>query len=269
MKIGIAQLNSNDSVQENLSQIKKIITAAAIEKPEIIFFPENSLFFRLKQDNAMLGLNLDGKEIQELKSHCAENQLAIHLTTAIEENGAVYNASVLIEKNQKATLVYKKMHLFDIALQGQKPIRESDVFKHGSEPKVFEFGGLKFGSSICYDIRFAELYSQYAKAKVDVILVPAAFLVKTGQAHWEVLLRARAIESQCYLVASAQAGVHKSSDHQMVRETYGHSMVVDPWGQILQSLADGTGVFFYEINKDEIEKVRRQIPMHDHRRNVF
>jgi len=102
-----------------------------------------------------------------------------------------------------------------------------------------------------------------------VILVPAAFLVKTGQAHWEVLLRARAIESQCYLVASAQSGVHRSSQHTQTRETYGHSMVIDPWGHIVHTLTDGVGVFYYEISKDEIEKLRQQIPMHQHRRSLF
>ena len=95
-------------------------------------------------------------------------------------------------------------------------------------------------------MRFAELYTQYARQQVDVILVPAAFLVKTGQAHWEVLLRARAIESQCYIVASAQAGTHRSKKHEGIRETFGHSMVVDPWGQVAQKLADGVGVFCYE-----------------------
>lgn len=269
MKIAVVQLNSTDDVASNIKQIKNLMSESSSEKPQIMFFPENALFFRLDQDEKMPGIKLDGLEINELKKHCKECELAIHFTTAILDGGEVFNASVLIEKTEKVTLLYKKIHLFDISLQGQKPIRESDAFKHGAEPKVFEFDGLSFGSSICYDVRFAELYSYYAKRAVDVILVPAAFLVKTGQAHWEVLLRARAIESQCYLVASAQVGVHKSLHHELVRETYGHSMVVDPWGQVVKTISNGVGLFYYEINRDEIEKVRRQIPMRDHRRDVF
>lgn len=269
MKIAVAQLNSTDDIKENLKQMSAIVAEAAVEKAAAIFFPENSLFFRLSQEEKVLPVCLQGPEILELQNLCNKHQLAIHFTSAVQDQGHVYNASVLLEPGCAAQLVYKKMHLFDIELQGQKPIRESDSFKQGSEPNIFSLGGLKFGSSICYDVRFAELYALYARQQVDIILVPAAFLVKTGQAHWEVLLRARAIESQCYLVASAQAGVHRSVHDSQNRETFGHSMVVDPWGHVVQCLTEGVGVFYYDINKDEIEKVRRQIPMHQHRRKLF
>ena len=124
-------------------------------------------------------------------------------------------------------------------------------------------------SSICYDIRFAELYSVYAKAEVDIILVPAAFLVKTGQAHWEVLLRARAIESQCYVIASAQAGTHHSQAGILSRETFGHSMIVDPWGDVKAFKTTEVGVVFAELSQDLIRNVRKQIPMKNHRRIDF
>lgn len=269
MKIAVAQLNSSDDINQNLKQMLELIQAAAAEKPEIIFFPENSLFFRLHQDEPVKPVSLIGPEMIQLVLLSNQTKMAIHFTSPVEDEGDVYNASVLIRPGIGPQVVYRKMHLFDIALQGQRPIRESDSFKHGQSPNVFEVGGFKFGSSICYDVRFAELYSQYAREQVDVILVPAAFLVKTGQVHWEVLLRARAIESQCYLVAPAQAGLHRSPLHSQTRETYGHSMIVDPWGHILHSLTDGVGVFYYEISREEIEKVRRQIPMHQHRRNLF
>lgn len=269
MKIAVAQLNSTDNISENLNQMTALIQQAAKESTAIIFFPENSLFFRLKQEESVIPIRLSGSEMIQLQVLSAQTKTAIHFTSAIEDDGNVYNASVLIVPGQAPRVIYKKMHLFDIALQGQAPIRESDTFKHGVEPMVFEFGGFRFGSSICYDIRFAELYSQYVQQSVDVILVPAAFLVKTGQAHWEVLLRARAIESQCYLVAPAQAGTHRSKLHNQTRETYGHSMLVDPWGHIVDTLASGVGAFYYEISRAEIEKVRQQIPMHQHRRKLF
>ncbi|MEQ1723150.1 MAG: nitrilase-related carbon-nitrogen hydrolase, partial [Pseudobdellovibrio sp.] len=192
--------------------------------------------------------------------------IAAHLTTAIKEDGKVFNASFMIDKSGNTELLYRKIHLFDIELAGQKPIRESDCFAYGSEPSIFNIVDFKVGSSICYDLRFSELYSVYANAEVDIILVPSAFLVKTGQAHWESLLRARAIESQCYVVASAQAGEHKSAEGGHKRETYGHSMLIDPWGRIQTVLPAGSGVVFAELEHKEISLVRQQIPMRSHRK---
>lgn len=269
MKIALAQLNSNDEISVNLASIQTAIEQAASEKAEIVFFPENALFFRISNTDKVKPIKVDGAEVSSLSEMCKRKSIAVHLTTAIEDAGAVYNASIFIDKNGVAKKLYNKIHLFDIALVGQAPIRESDSFKHGAEPVVFEYEGLKFASSICYDIRFAELYSFYAKNEVDVILVPAAFLVKTGIAHWEVLLRARAIESQCYVLAPAQHGVHRSNASTSTRETYGHSMAVGPWGEILALKEEGVGLLFAEINKDEIKKVRTQIPMRSHRRSVF
>lgn len=269
MKIGIAQLNSNDNIPENFIQIKKIILEAQLEKPEVIFFPENSLFFRVDQGAQVQAVSLEDKIISDLKELCADTGIAIHFTTAVRDSAGVFNASVFIDKNRSAKIVYKKIHLFDIALTGQKPMRESDVFSHGPEPSIFNINEFKVGSSICYDIRFAELYSVYAKAGVDIILIPAAFLVKTGQAHWEVLLRARAIESQCYVIAAAQSGSHHSSVNEHIRETYGHSMIVSPWGEIMAVRAAGTGIIFAEIHQDLIQNIRKQIPMKSHRRIDF
>lgn len=269
MKIGIAQLNSNDNIQQNLEQMKEIVLNARSEKPNIIIFPENSLYFRIDQAAVVEPVSLDSHYVTQLKQLCADTQIKIHFTTAVLENGRVFNASVLIDTENNARVVYKKIHLFDIDLSGQKPIRESDVFTHGSDPAILNFEDLKVGSSICYDVRFSELYSVYAKAEVDMILVPAAFLVKTGQAHWEVLLRARAIESQCYVVASAQSGVHRSANIEMTRETYGHSMIIDPWGEIKAVRADGVGIIFAEISRETIDDVRKQIPMRNHRRIDF
>lgn len=269
MKIAVAQLNSNDEISMNLISLQRVIVEAANNQASIVFFPENALFFRISNTDKVKPIKIDGVEVVTLSEACRNHSIAIHFTTAIEEAGVVYNASVFIDKNGTPRKLYNKIHLFDIELTGQQPIRESDSFRHGVEPVVFEYEGFKFASSICYDVRFAELYSVYAKNEVDVILVPAAFLVKTGMAHWEVLLRARAIESQCYVVASAQHGVHRSKASASTRETYGHSMVVGPWGEVLALKKEGVGLEFIEISKDEIKKVRTQIPMRSHRRSVF
>lgn len=265
MKIAVAQLNSNDSIQGNLNQIKKIIQDSVKEKPEIIFFPENSLYFRINPTTDIEAIDLSHAAISELKHLCKQTAIAAHITTAIKDDGNVYNASFLIDKSGEAKVLYRKIHLFDIELTGQKAIRESDCFAYGADSSIFNIQDFKVGSSICYDVRFSELYSVYAKAEVDIILVPAAFLVKTGEAHWETLLRARAIESQCYVIASAQAGEHFSISSDLKRETYGHSMVVDPWGRVVSLLQTGTGVVFAELKHEEIRSVRQQIPMKNHR----
>ena len=266
MKISLAQLNSNDEISDNLKTVIELIKSAKSNGSEIIIFPENTLFFRIISSEKVQAIRMDGPEIGEISKCCQEQNIAVHLTTPIEEDGEVYNASVIVSRDGRIKKLYDKMHLFDIELKGQVPIRESDSFKHGAEPQIFEFGGFKFGSSICYDVRFAELYNWYAKKEVDVILIPSAFLVKTGKAHWEVLLRARAIESQCYVLAPAQSGIHLSKNAAETRETYGHSMAINPWGEVLEKKAEGVGLLNFELKQEEIHMVRRQIPMSKHRR---
>lgn len=269
LKIALAQLNSNDDIQSNLNTILKLIDEANahVQKPDLILFPENSLFFRIRSEDQVRALELSSPIWSELQAKSDQTKIALHLTTAIlDQDKKVYNASVLIEPGTELKITYRKIHLFNITLSGQKPIRESDVFADGAEPSTFKFKGFKFGSSICYDVRFSELYSAYARAEVDVILVPAAFLVKTGMAHWDSLLRARAIESQCYVLAAAQAGTHRSSLGEASRDTFGNSVVIGPWGQIIQQKVEGVGLAYAEINKAEIASVRAQIPMKSHRR---
>lgn len=267
MRIGLAQLNSTDDINKNLQSITDLITRAHSEKADLLLFPENSLYFRMNDSEKIKALSIQDPVFLKLEQLASETKVAIHLTTALlEEDQKVYNATVFIEPGKKTKIIYKKIHLFDIALVNQKPIRESDVFGSGTETSVFEYKGFKFGNSICYDIRFSELYKKYAEAEVDVILIPAAFLVKTGLAHWHILLRARAIESQCYVLAAAQAGVHKSAHTPHQRETFGHSLAVSPWGDVIATLEDGVGVIYLNIERSEVEKVRTQIPMKKHRK---
>ncbi|MBC7420097.1 MAG: carbon-nitrogen hydrolase family protein [Bdellovibrio sp.] len=267
MKIGLAQLNSIDDLKENFKNILNLIELAKIEKPDLIIFPENSLYFRLETEAKIKAIRLDDLIFVDLQKISDQTQMAFHLTTAIEDyDKKVFNTSVFIQPGKPVMILYRKIHLFDINLIDQKPIRESDTFAYGATPNIFEYKGFRFGSSICYDIRFSELYSFYAKEQVDAILVPAAFLVKTGIAHWEVLLRARAIESQCYVLAPAQVGKHISPVTGSMRETYGNTLAVDPWGQVLQKKVAETGVVFVDIQKSEIAAVRGQIPMNNHRR---
>jgi predicted amidohydrolase len=266
MKIALGQMTSVNSVDRNFSQCQKAIETASAQGARIIFFPENCLFMRIQEGAKIEGFQLSDSVFSKLSELADRHQIALHLgSVPLREGTKLSNASVFIHQG-KVTLTYRKIHLFDIELHGQKPIRESDVFGHGEKPSILEFEGWKLGQSICYDLRFAELYREYAKAQVDAILVPSAFLVPTGKAHWEILLRARAIESQAYVIAPAQAGTHRDEQGRE-RFTYGHSLVVDPWGQkLVEGSAEGPEVLVVELDKKLVESARTQIPMHSHRR---
>ncbi len=269
LHITLAQLNSNDDTHHNLKKVIELIDEACLQnpKPDLIVFPENSLFFRMNSTDKVEALPIHSTIWDVLKVKAKSLNVYLHLTTALlDADQKIYNGSILIRPDGQLELVYRKIHLFDIALTGQKPIRESDAFQFGDKIHIFTIKGFKFGSSICYDIRFSELYAQYAKAEVDVILVPSAFLVKTGQAHWHTLLKARAIESQCYVVAPAQSGTHTSINGESRRETYGHSVVIGPWGDIVTEKPDQVGLISAELLKSEVNRVREQIPMKSHRR---
>lgn len=263
-KIALAQMTSVDDLGENLKQIRNLLLQVEGQGVKVVFFPENCLYLRLLEGSRIPAFQLHDVCFAELQDWVNQNNCAIHLgSVPIEQGSKLLNASVWLEPQKAPRVSYIKMHLFDIELAGQKPIRESDVFTRGSSPEILEYCGWKFGQSICYDIRFSSLYHEYALRQVDVLLVPSAFLVPTGEAHWDILTRARAIECQCYVIASAQAGIHERQS--IRRQTYGHSVVVEPWGKKAVEMASGVGVMVIELDREKIESVRRQIPMASHR----
>lgn len=268
LRVLICQLNSIDDLDSNLKQIHKLIDQIPIsEKIDLICLPENSLYMRVKEGAQIPGLNLNSKAFHSLEEISKQRNSFVHIgSIPLESEGRLVNASVLIEPGVARRKSYEKIHLFDIELDGSAPIRETDMFHHGKSPAVVTVRGWKIGQTICYDLRFAELFLEYAKSGADLVLVPSAFLVETGKAHWEVLLRARAIESQCYIVAAAQAGKHVGCQGGQ-RMTYGHSLAIDPWGTVIwQGSSDGAECKLVILQKSEISKVRRQIPMKNHRR---
>lgn len=266
LKISVCQMTSTDDVDANLMQMESLIEQVPADV-RIAFFPENCLYLRLKEGEVIKGIFPDDPSLLALAKIARQRKLILHLgALPLRLEGHLYNSSILITDQGEIRPTYQKMHLFDIHLENQTAIRESDVFRHGQSPKWFDVDGWKFGETICYDLRFAELYSIYARREADVILIPSSFLVKTGEAHWDVLMRARAIESQCYVVAAAQAGTHRGAKGGL-RETYGNSLVVHPWGGIDGQLKEKSpAILTRTLEKSEIEKVRRQIPMKDHRR---
>jgi predicted amidohydrolase len=172
-------------------------------------------------------------------------------------DGRAFNRSFVFEPNGKIAATYDKINLFDVTLGGAETYRESDTFAGGSEAVIVTGPmGAKIGLTICYDVRFAPLYSTLARAGAEVIAVPAAFTVPTGQAHWETLLRARAIETHCYMIAPAQGGKHEDG-----RSTYGHSVIIDPWGKVVAKLDhDEPGYIVADLDLDAVSVAREKIP---------
>lgn len=266
--VAAVQMTSVDDIDTNLRQMKtQLDEIFASAQPRFVSFPENCLYLRVVEGEKIEGLTLAHPAFVLLAEWAQQYSTHLHLgSVPLYIDGHLYNSSVLISPTGEVTSTYQKMHLFDIQLEGQKAIRESDVFRHGQKPSVIEVDGWRIGEAICYDVRFAELFSQYARQEVDLLLLPAAFLVKTGEAHWEVLLRARAIESQSYLIASAQGGTHVGLRGGS-RETYGHSLIIDPWGAVVGQIEKrGPGFTIAKLSRERIDKVRQQIPMKFHRR---
>lgn len=176
-----------------------------------------------------------------------------------------YNTSLVFDRTGALVATYRKIHLFDIDLTGRPEVsyQESRRVAPGSDVVCVDIEGVRFGLSICYDLRFPELYRRLAVAGARVLLVPAAFTTHTGRDHWEVLLRARAIENQCYVVAAAQSGEHDPG-----RSCYGHSMVVDPWGTVIARAVDGVGMVVADLALDRVERIRAELPSLANRRLI-
>lgn len=265
LNVVICQLTSTDNFSSNNEQIKKLFNS--IKNPsdvDIITLPENSFFMRMKEGQQVQYLKLEDPIFDFYKDFAKKNNLLIHFgATPLQVGDHKYNATVLINPDGSVESPYQKIHLFDIQLENQKPIRESDVFATGDKPEMIEYLGWKLGFTVCYDIRFSELFLYYQLKEADVVFVPSAFLVETGKAHWEILNRARAIEGQYYVISSAQGGTHSET-----RKTFGNSIAVDPWGTVIGQVMDDAkpSLLQVKLSKNVITKVRKQIPMKNHRR---
>lgn len=264
-RVVVGQMTSIDDWKYNEEQALGLLKQ--IQNPsdvDLVSFPENSLFFKLSDQEKMPSVEVTAPIFDRLSKFAVDNKLTIHMgSVPLTAGSKVYNATVILTPDGKRVDAYNKIHLFDVDIAGHRVYRESDTVQAGDKPSIIEVSGWKFGLTICYDLRFSNLYAHYAKAQVDGILIPAAFTVPTGKAHWEVLQRARAIESQCYVIAAGQDGSHNGK-----RDTFGHSMVVDPWGQVLALAKPGIGILDVTLERAAIERVRNQIPMAGHRRSI-
>ena len=268
LRVAIVQLNSVDSIEKNIQEI--VNKAGKITDPvDLICLPENAVYLRLDSKTQFPLVDEKTVDWGPLQKLADQKDAGLMVGSAPwTQDGVMYNSTLFFRPGGKGPeVLYHKMHLFSVDVPGAPPVRETDFFKHGDQPYILEWRGWKIGLAICYDVRFGELFIHYAKQGVDLILVPSSFLVPTGKVHWHTLLKARAIETQSYVVAAAQAGQHQSTvKPEITRETYGHSLAVDPWGQVIVDHELKQDVSTIVLEHSLIEKVRRQIPMAGHRR---
>ena len=267
LKIASIQMVSTPDIQENLNVAGSLIKAAAQNGAQVVVLPEYFCLMGLKDQDKVRAREIFGSgPIQEmLASFAQDNQ--IHLVAGTipleaQDTAKVLNTTLVYDPKGQVVSRYDKIHLFGFQTAKER-YQESETIEAGNTPgllkMVINSQEWTFGLSICYDLRFPELYR--ALGTVDCHIIPAAFTYTTGQAHWEILLRARAIENQCYVLASAQGGTHLNQ-----RRTWGHSMLIDPWGVVLGDLAAGEGFISGVLSKDKLNEVRSQLPALAHRK---
>lgn len=264
--VAAIQMTSSHVVADNLSAAADLLRKAKDAGADIACLPENFSFIGLRDADKLEVAEPDGKGVvQDFLSETARKLNMWILGGTIVLRGdterRVANSSLLIDAAGKRVARYDKIHLFDVTIPGRdEQYRESTHVAPGREPVIADTPVGKLGLSVCYDMRFPELYRELVSRGAQWLAIPAAFTVPTGRAHWETLLRARAIENLCYVVAPAQAGTHTSG-----RETYGDSLIVDYWGQVLSRLAKGAGVITADIDLAKQAETRARFPALDNR----
>lgn len=266
-KCAAIQMASSPNVGANLLEADKLIGEAANAGAELVALPENFALMGEHETDKLKVKEADGAgPIQDFLAAAAlKHRVWIvggTIPLAGENDNKVRASSLVYNDRGERVARYDKMHLFDVSVPDtEEEYRESNSIEPGHEPVIVDTPFGKLGLSVCYDLRFPELYRKLAALGAEILLVPSAFTAQTGAAHWEVLLRARAIENLCYVIAPNQGGFHING-----RKTFGHSMIVDPWGLILDSHNNGSGFVCADIDRERLEKVRAAFPALQHRR---
>lgn len=257
VSVAIVQMRSGMDPDANLAEIASRAAEAKAAGASYVLTPEMSVVFA--ENRAERAEPWDGNPaVARLSAIARENGLFLHVGSMAVAlgDGRFANRSVLFDPSGEIVATYDKIHLFDADLPGIDAYRESATYAGGSEAVIAEADGFRLGFSICYDLRFAALYRALAQAGAEVIAVPAAFTVPTGEAHWHVLLRARAIETGCFVLAAAQGGQHANG-----RATYGHSLVVAPWGEVIaEAEGDAPGILVAALELDAVASARQRVP---------
>ncbi len=266
VRVSAVQLNSVPDVEQNLAAIEQQLSTLDVSPQHIVVLPECCLFFGGRDQEQLM---LAQKDAQQHYLASALSALAVkYCITLVAGSIPIYdqqaqkftNTCLVFSPQGEQLARYDKIHLFDVEVaDSEKNYLESRYTKAGSKVVTTEAAGITLGLSICYDLRFPELYRTLTQLGAKVITVPSAFTKVTGQAHWQTLLRARAIENQAFIIAAGQQGVHQNG-----RETWGHSMIINPWGEVLACLAEGQGVISVDIDLTQLIQVRQAIPVAEH-----
>jgi predicted amidohydrolase len=259
----VVQMNSSADRDANLRRAGELVAQAAAAGAELVALPENFARMRKSDREPIIGEPTEGPvQTWTRKTAAAEGVylLAGSFPEAAPPRSKVYNTSLLVDPRGRIAAAYRKIHLFDVAVPDGETHRESERVLAGREAVTAETARGKMGLSICYDLRFPELYRRLAEQGALIIFAPSAFTERTGRAHWEILVRARAIENQVFMVAPAQEGGHPGG-----RRTYGHSLIVDPWGEVLAEIPQGEGIALARLDLERQAEIRQAMPCLEHR----
>ncbi len=266
-KVAAIQMASGPNVNANLLEAQRLIQLAAANGAELVVLPENFAIMGMsEQDKVRIGEQADSGPLQDfLAEQARKNKIWIvggTIPLASTDPKRIRAASLLFNDQGEQVVRYDKIHLFDVRIsESDEHYNESETIEGGSEVVVVDTPFGRLGMAICYDLRFPGLFRLMSEQGAEIFVLPAAFTAITGKAHWDTLVRARAIENLSYMIASAQGGYHANG-----RETYGHSMIVDPWGIVLDELPRGSGVVMAEIDRNHLHDLRRSFPVLEHRR---
>jgi predicted amidohydrolase len=267
LRVAAVQLSSRADLSHNLETCRELVSIAAEEGAALVVLPENFAYLGPEAGRRQIAERLGDQDapIQRALSRMAHDFGLTVVAGGFPENsrdlGRPFNTCVVISPAGQIVGYYRKIHLFDAEVSDASTLRESAACLAGDDPVVVRVGGFVLGLSICYDLRFPELYRALVDRGAEVLLVPAAFTLQTGKDHWHVLARARAIEAQSWVVAPNQWGTHSDG-----RASYGHSMIIDPWGTVVAECSDRVGVVCANIDRALLESVRRRLPSLRHRR---
>ncbi|WP_206030261.1 carbon-nitrogen hydrolase family protein [Roseomonas sp. AR75] len=272
MRVAVIQMNQGSDKAANIAQARRLIEGAiAADRPDMVSLPETWTNLGGGRDARMAAAEdlpepggTGGPAYEFLREVARANGIHVHGGSIIEQGGEkLFNTSLLFDAGGREIARYRKIHLFDITAPDGTGYRESALYGAGNALVCVDAGGVTFGLTVCYDMRFAEQFVALRRMGAEAILVPSNFTLQTGKDHWEVLLRARAIESQCWIVAAASYGSYE--ERGATRQVYGHSLVCDPWGHVVAKCSDGVGWATARIDPDVTARVRRDMPVLEHR----
>jgi predicted amidohydrolase len=262
--IAVAQMCSGSDIDANFATVERLCVLAKNRGAIFVSFPENFAYLpKHTSDSVAMAEALDGPLFSRYRALAKRFGLEISFGGFPERGSGskILNTHTIVSNSGEIIAAYRKIHLFALDLPDGTQFDESVHYEAGADVVMADASFAKLGLSICYDLRFAELYRALAQQGAELLLAPSSFTAVTGKAHWEVLLRARSIENQCYVAAAAQFGTHHPG-----RTTHGHAMIVDPWGTVVAQCSDQEGLAFAEVDHAYLKQVRAQIPMAAHRR---